>query len=70
MKTLIAELATSEKSGHTLVSTDDIFLYSKGMVAIGAVARAFLAMVPDIQHSEAVVYGLVVPTQVTMALTK
>ncbi|KAI9926379.1 hypothetical protein ASPWEDRAFT_32211 [Aspergillus wentii DTO 134E9] len=57
MKNLIARLATSESPGSRPVSKDDVFLYSKGMCAIGAVARSLLATIPDKAYSGSVVYG-------------
>lgn len=55
LKALIAKLVTSEKSGRKEVSPQDVFLYPKGMSAIGTVARS---LVPASTHaSEAVIFG-------------
>ena len=59
IKKQIAELVTSEKPGSKSVSPDDVFLYSKGMVAINYVARALLRTLPGPEYNGAVVYGLV-----------
>lgn len=57
IKKQIAELVTSEKPGSKSVSPDDVFLYSKGMVAINYVARALLRTLPGPEYNGAVVYG-------------
>lgn len=54
IESFIAQLATSEQAGQPSVSFRDVFLYSKGMSAISAVARA-LASLSD--KSDAVAYG-------------
>lgn len=59
MKKHIADLATSEKPGSQPVTADQVFLYSKGMVAINSVCRALFATLPTPEYSGAVVYGLV-----------
>lgn len=59
IKKQIAELVMSEKPGSKIVSPDDVFLYSKGMVAINYVARALLKTLPGPEYNGAVVYGLV-----------
>ncbi|BCR89306.1 uncharacterized protein ACHE_50504A [Aspergillus chevalieri] len=57
IKKQIAELVMSEKPGSKIVSPDDVFLYSKGMVAINYVARALLKTLPGPEYNGAVVYG-------------
>ncbi|KAF7503531.1 hypothetical protein GJ744_003643 [Endocarpon pusillum] len=54
IESFIAKLATSEQAGQPCVSFRDVFLYSKGMSAVSAVARA-LASLSD--KSDAVAYG-------------
>lgn len=56
IESFIATLATSEQAGQLSVSFRDVFLYSKGMSAISAVARA-LASLSD--KSDAVAYGFI-----------
>ena len=55
IKALIAKLVSSDKPGQRPVEPRDVFLYPKGMSAIGKVARR---LVPESTHSsEAVVFG-------------
>ena len=55
IKGMIAKCVTSQKPGQEVVTTQDVFLYPKGMCAIGSVARA---LAPTSLHSsEAVVFG-------------
>ena len=55
IKGMIAKCVTSQKPGQEVVSTQDIFLYPKGMCAIGTVART---LAPTSTHSsEAVIFG-------------
>ena len=55
IKALIAKLVTSQKPSQQAVRLQDIFLYPKGMCAIGSVARS---LVPTSTHSsEAVIFG-------------
>ncbi|KAI0531603.1 pyridoxal phosphate-dependent transferase [Xylaria digitata] len=55
LKASIANYVTSEKSSQELVSPRDVFLYAKGMCAIGTLARH---LVPTSEAaSEAVVFG-------------
>jgi len=59
IKTLIANWVTSQKPGQGVVSPHEhVFLYPKGMCAIGAIART-LAQLPtaDTHSSEVVVFG-------------
>lgn len=58
MKKQIAKLVTSEKPGSQRVAPDDVFLYSKGMVAINSVSRALLRTISGPEYNGAVVYGL------------
>ncbi|KAE8350671.1 pyridoxal phosphate-dependent transferase [Aspergillus coremiiformis] len=55
IKGLIARLVTSDQRGYHPVSSQDVFLYPKGMCAIAAVARALVP--PAVGYSEAVIYG-------------
>jgi cystathionine gamma-synthase len=55
IKGIIAKSVTSQKPGQAVVRTQDVFLYLKGMCAIGTVARA---LAPASSHSsEAVIFG-------------
>ena len=55
IKKMIAECVTSQNPNYESVRSEDVFLYPKGMCAIGAVARA---LVPVSSHSsEAVIFG-------------
>lgn len=55
IKTLIAKWVSSQKPGQQEVKPQDVFLYPKGMCAIGSVARS---LVPTSTHSsEAVIFG-------------
>lgn len=54
IESLIAKLATSEQEGQPLVSFRDVFLYSTGMSAIAAVARALASLS---EQSDVVAYG-------------
>ncbi|RYP63078.1 hypothetical protein DL770_009466 [Monosporascus sp. CRB-9-2] len=55
LRALIARLITSEKPSQPVVNPQDVFLYPKGMCAIGTLARQ---LVPASTHdSEAVVFG-------------
>jgi cystathionine gamma-synthase len=57
IKTLIAKWVTSQKPGQGVVRPhDDVFLYPKGMCAIGAIART-LVPTTCTRSSEAVVFG-------------
>ncbi|OJJ36301.1 hypothetical protein ASPWEDRAFT_37878 [Aspergillus wentii DTO 134E9] len=55
IKQLISHFVTSEKPDHRPVTTNDVFLYPKGMCAIAAVIRALIPT--DSTNSEAVLYG-------------
>jgi cystathionine gamma-synthase len=55
LKAKIAKYATSQKSGQGMIDPYDVFLYPRGMSAIGAVARL---LAPSFSSdSEAVVFG-------------
>ncbi|KAF2262746.1 PLP-dependent transferase [Lojkania enalia] len=43
MRTKIARLLTSEKASQEVVRQQDVFLYLKGMCAIGAIARSIVS---------------------------
>ncbi|KAL7940699.1 hypothetical protein V8C42DRAFT_207717 [Trichoderma barbatum] len=60
IKALIAKLVTSDKAGQEAVRPQDVFLYPKGMCAIGTVARQLVP--PSTDSSEAVVFGLAAST--------
>ena len=55
IKDIIAEHATSEDPRQKMVAKRDVFLYPKGMTAIGYVARALTPASP--RSSEAVIFG-------------
>ncbi|KAL4805066.1 pyridoxal phosphate-dependent transferase [Aspergillus unguis] len=55
VKTLIARLASG--NGETRLSTNEVFLYPKGMAGINAIARVVSQSIADEAQSEAVVYG-------------
>lgn len=55
IKALIAKFISSQKPGQQVVRQQDVFLYPKGMWAIGTVARS---LVPTFTHSsEVVIFG-------------
>ena len=54
IESFIAKLATSEQAGQPLVGFRDVFLYSKGMSAISAVARALASFS---ENPDAAAYG-------------
>lgn len=56
LKSFIAELASSPDGQHT-ISTDDVFLYGKGLSAIYAVSRALIAYAGERGESVVVIYG-------------
>ncbi|KAL8784910.1 MAG: hypothetical protein Q9195_008847 [Heterodermia aff. obscurata] len=56
VKSFIAELATSPRVQQK-VSTDDVFLYAKGLSAIYAVSRALIAYSGKAEQSVVVIYG-------------
>lgn len=60
IRTMIAGLVTSQKPNQEAVKTQDVFLYPKGMCAIGSVARQLAPT--SSETSEAVVFGCVVPS--------
>ena len=55
IKGMIAKCVTSQKPGQEVVTTQDVFLYPKGMCAIGTVARALAPT--SIHSSDAVIFG-------------
>jgi len=55
IKSMIAKCVTSEEPDQEVVTTQDTFLYPKGMCAVGAVARALAPTSPN--SSEAVIFG-------------
>lgn len=55
IKALIARLVTSQKPGQEVVRPKDVFLYPKGMCAIGTVARSLVPT--STRSSEAVIFG-------------
>jgi cystathionine gamma-synthase len=55
IKALIAKLVTSQKPGQEVVRPQDVFLYPKGMCAIGTVVR--LLVPTSTRSSEAVIFG-------------
>ena len=55
IKVLIASWVTSQKPGHEAVKVQDVFLYPKGMCAIGCLAR--LLVPSSTQSSEAIIFG-------------
>jgi cystathionine gamma-synthase len=55
IRTMIAGLVTSQKPNQEAVKTQDVFLYPKGMCAIGSVARQLVPV--SSEASEAVVFG-------------
>jgi cystathionine gamma-synthase len=55
IKALIAKFITSQKQGETSVRPQDVFLYPKGMCAIGSVARQIVPT--STPSSEAVIFG-------------
>lgn len=56
MKKHIADLVAPE-TGPQRLTTNDVFLYSKGTVAINSVARALFATLPGPEYDGAAVYG-------------
>ncbi|KAF2199581.1 PLP-dependent transferase [Delitschia confertaspora ATCC 74209] len=55
IRTEIARFLTSEKASQEAVRQQDVFLYPKGMCAIGAIARSLVPESTD--SSEAVIFG-------------
>ena len=55
LRARVANLVNSDKPGQEAVKVHDVFLYPKGMCAIGTVARALAPI--SVMTSEAVVYG-------------